>query len=136
MHWNWSYFFWSKSNNFLISWLKRVFHYPSFYTNPPSAVTNKKSFISIPCKNLSEKISKLFQIYNINCFFRPQLPLKNLLCKAKLSLSPFDALSIICKISFKDCESSFLGETGRTCNGCLKENTEKFIEKVFLGLNL
>ena len=55
------------------------------------AFTDKRSFISLTYyESLCGKISKLLKTCNINCYFRLQLPLKNLLCEVKPRLLPFD----------------------------------------------
>ena len=77
-------------------------------------------------KKLSEKISKHLRIYNINCSFRSQLSLKNLLCKEKSRLSPFDALGIVYKIPCKNCDSDYVAQTGRTSNIRLNEHRKSY----------
>ena len=99
----------------------------ALHTISPNTVSIKKSFVSLPYyKNLSEKISKLLRSYNINCSFRIQLPLKILLWKAKPCIPPSDILGIDYEIPCKDCDSSFLGETGQSCNIRLNEHRKAY----------
>ena len=65
---------------------------------------------------MSEKISKLFSpynIYNINCSFRYQLPFKNLICKDKPHLPPSDILNVVYKIIYIFRNSGYVGEYNR-----------------------
>ena len=79
--------------------------------------------ITIPyISGVSERIRRVCANYRIRVFFRSNRTLRSLLTKVRPCAHPVKSTGLIYRIPCLDCDSSYIGETGRTLDTRLSEH--------------
>ncbi|XP_072048491.1 uncharacterized protein [Amphiura filiformis] len=89
-----------------------------------SDATKSKGLVVIPyVEGVSERISRVFKSYNIATAMKPHCTLRNLLVHPKDKREPHNSTDVIYSIPCRNCDLSYIGETGRKFGKRLDEHT-------------
>ena len=95
------------------------------------STTGKSTGIRIPpialpyIKGLSENLQRLFRSHDVPTYHKPVNTLKSLLVKPKDPIQKEDQCGLIYHIKCKDCNDTYIGETGRNMLTRFKEHTSR-----------
>ena len=90
----------------------------TFYTNTERTKFDKKNLLVLPyCKNL-ENIPKLLKTFKVNVVFSNKYTLRNMLIKN----SPGCNAGCVYKIECRDCNSFYIGQTGKELRQRIKQH--------------
>ena len=82
--------------------------------------------IALPyIKGLSENIQRLFRSHNISSYHKPFNTLRNNLVKPKDNIPKEQQCGVVYHITCKDCNNTYVGETGRNVGTRFKEHTSR-----------
>ncbi|XP_072019409.1 uncharacterized protein [Amphiura filiformis] len=82
-----------------------------------------KGLVVVPyVEGVSERISRVFKTYNIATAMKPHCTLRNLLVHPKDKREPHNSTDVIYSIPCKNCNSAYIGETGRKFGKRLDEH--------------
>ena len=82
--------------------------------------------IALPYINgLSENIQRLFRSHNISSYHKPFNTLRNNLVKPKDNIPKEQQCGVVYHITCKDCNNTYVGETGRNVGTRFKEHTSR-----------
>ena len=91
--------------------------------------TETKGFATIPyVKGVSEPISRILRTAGLKVAMKPQQTLRQMLGTPKDKDDLLDKAGVVYQIECKDCEASYVGQTGRHLRERVKEHT-KALEK-------
>jgi predicted GIY-YIG superfamily endonuclease len=83
----------------------------------------QKHMIVLPYfEGLGEKLVRVYKKHNINTVFKPENTLRQLLVAPKDKIPKEEQCGCIYRITCKDCEQCYIGESGRTLKTRLKEH--------------
>ena len=72
-------------------------------------------------RGTSERTARILKKFNITLGFKSTKTVKNIVCKLKDRKNNLEKAGVVYKIECKDCESNYVGETGR----CLQDRINK-----------
>ena len=129
-------------NNYPTSKIKNISRKLRDGNNSRNNTTNESTeYISAPyIKGTSERVGRILNQYNIKLSHKPTKILKNELCHLKDKRKPPDKAGVIYKLSCKECDSVYIGETGRQLKERVQEHRRdvekrKPLSKVFSHVN-
>ena len=106
-------------NNYNADFVRRNTHRTTETNKNPTSVTTA----TIPyIKGTSETIARILQPYNIRVAHKPITTLRHLLTNVKDRDEANNRQGAVYKIKCSDCQSSYIGETGRNLNTRLTEH--------------
>ena len=73
-------------------------------------------------RNVSEKIARLLQGYNVKVFFRPGRRLSDILRLPKDRSSPQETKGVVYRLHCSDCDSCYVGQTGNALATRVKQH--------------
>ena len=76
-------------------------------------------------KGLSENLQRLFRTHDIPTFHKPFNTLRNVLVKPKDKIPKEQQCGLVYEITCKNCDSTYIGETGRNMGTRFKEHTSR-----------
>ena len=108
-------------------WMLKIPEKKEKTKNPTEkTATNKLPPIALPyIKGLSENVQRLFRSHNIPTYHKPFNTLRNALVRPKDTIPKEDQCGLVYHIKCKDCDDTYIGETGRNMGVRFKEHTSR-----------
>ena len=98
--------------------------------NRDSTREKSRGHVTLPyIQGVSEKMSRIMKSHGISCSHKPFQKLRDLLVHPKDKLKPLEQSGVIYKVPCKQCDSVYVGETGRVLSVRIKEH-ESEVSKV------
>ena len=96
---------------------------PSLLSNSTISDTPPPIRVTIPyVQGQSEAIRWILRSLDIQVIFRPLTTLRRMISRPKDPLPVFSQTGVVYNISCQDCSSSYVGQTGRSLQQCIKEH--------------
>jgi hypothetical protein len=93
-----------------------------------------KGMVILPyVQGVTEPLSRVFNKYNISCAMRPHTTLRRLLVHPKDKVDKQKQCGVVYEVPCKNCDKSYIGETGRQLGQRVKEHREE-VEKETSGV--
>ena len=93
---------------------------------PDKTTASRVPLIALPyIKGLSENLQRLFKNHNISTYHKPFNSIRNNLVKPKDKIQKEQQCGLIYHITCKDCDETYVGETGRNMGIRFKEHTSR-----------
>ena len=99
--------------SFKKTWPKGGENQQSKKTQQNKQPNQKRTLVTIPYKESSEALQRIFQKYKISTALKPHTKLRNMLVHPKDRRSIHDKTGIVYQIPCGSCDKSYIGETAR-----------------------
>ena len=109
---------------------KRLKKLSNIQNSPHNNNNNKKMFISLRyVKEMEKFINHLFKQHNTNVIYSINNKLNNIIKLGKDKTKISDNVNVVYKINCKNCDASYVGQSGRRLDVRIKEHTQKYINQ-------
>ena len=93
------------------------------YSQKKSLNDKTKGSVGIPyIPNVSERIRRCLQKFNVNTYFVPQNKLRQHLVHPKDKIKKEDCCGVVYQVDCSNCKQAYIGETGRSLSTRIKEH--------------